>query len=148
LDLARIVLLVGPIVLGAPIGPLLATLGIAATLYFVGTRKTLQIRSGTPVALLIVQVALVPVAWLVIGGAADIESSYSGAQCKDYTSVDGLVWGLLWLAVVLGGLSFGSATVNDTSRVGRNFMYGAIAVTVPYVIGAKLFVTIACSTWN
>lgn len=136
------------VLVGAVISPLVVTLGIAVLLHLVGPRTRLRVKPVVPLTLLIAQIALVPITWLMIRSAPDIVSSYSGAQCKDYTAIESIVWIFVFVAATLGGVAFGGATVENHTRIGRNLIFGLVVVAVPYVIAVSLILTAACSTWN
>jgi hypothetical protein len=125
--------------------PLLLTFGTTfASMLGLRNHARLLEERNTPRWLLVADLGILALALVLIATAPDLTTS--NGHCKnleDFHSNYVLIPG----SAVVGGLAWGTASLQQDSSAGRLLGYAGIALTVPYAIFVVSVFATAC-TWN
>jgi hypothetical protein len=129
-------------------GPLLLTIGTAlGTMYWLGHRGEYLKGSRVPVGLLIGDLAIFAIGLAVIATAPDSQETSNGQVCKDSRDFDEVLYPLVFGSAIVGGLAWGTASLQQDSGFGKLLAYAGIALVLPYAIVVRAFFATACG-WN
>ena len=136
------------LVIFAPFLPLLLTIFTAmVTMYRAWPRGDFLKGSHVPDWLMIGLLGIVAVAWAMIWLAPDSQPTSDGVSCKDLRGWDEAVYLLVFGAAVVGGLAWGTASLQRDSGFFRLLTFAGVALCAPYVIAVRAFFATACG-WN
>ena len=120
------------LVIFAPFLPLLLTIFTAmVTMYRAWPRGDFLKGSHVPDWLMIGLLGIVAVAWAMIWLAPDSQPTSDGVSCKDLRGWDEAVYLLVFGAAVVGGLAWGTASLQRDSGRGCGGVWGSIRLRAP-----------------
>lgn len=132
----------------APFLPLLLTILTAmVTMYRAWPRGDSLTGSHVPGWLMMGLLGIVAVAWVMIWLAPDSQHTSDGRSCKDSRDWDEAFTLLVLGAAVVGGLAWGTASLQRDSGWFRVLTFAVVALCAPYVIAVRAFFATACG-WN
>lgn len=136
------------LVIVAPFLPLLLTIFTAmVTMYRAWPRGDFLKGSHVPGWLMIALLGIVAVAWAMIWLAPDSQQTSDGRSCKDSRDWDEAFVLLVFGAAVVGGLAWGTASLQRDSGFFKLLTFAGVALCAPYVIAVRAFFATACG-WN
>jgi hypothetical protein len=128
--------------------PLLLTIFTAlATMYLTWPRGDFLKGSHAPGWLMIALLGIVATAWAMIWLAPDSQRTSDGDICKDSRDWSEAFYLLVLGAAVVGGLAWGTASLQRDSGYLRLLTFAGVALCAPYVIAVRAFFATACG-WN
>lgn len=134
-----------PLVIFAPL--LLTIFTALATMYLTWPRGDFLKGSHAPGWLMIALLGIVATAWAMMWLAPDSQHTSDGGSCKDFRDWDEAFYLLVLGAAVVGGLAWGSASLQRDSGWFRLLTFAGVALCAPYVIAVRAFFVTACG-WN
>ena len=136
------------LVIFAPFLPLLLTIFTAmVTMYRAWPRGDFLKGSHVPGWLMMGLLGIVAVAWAMIWLAPESQPTSDAASCKDLRGWDEALYLLVFGAAVVGGLAWGTASLQRDSGFFRLLTFAGVALCAPYVIAVRWFFATACG-WN
>ena len=128
--------------------PLLLTIVTAlATMYLSWPRGDFLKGSHAPDWLMVALLGIVATAWVMISLAPDSQHTSDGRSCKDSRDWDEAFVLLVLSAAVVGGLAWGTASLQRDSGWFRLLIFAGVALCAPYVMAVRAFLATVCG-WN